>query len=224
MIPRRLHRIWLGGRQRPGRYDRYWAEWQDMHPDWELTTWTEENLPQLRNAAAYESVALTARSAGISMTHERAVAVQRADIVSYELVWRFGGVYINCDMSPLRPLDPLLEFEAFAGLEDDVYLCNAVLGGIQGSPVFDQVIHSLRFRLREHAGAGMEVQTGPHALTEIARALPSHITELPRETFYYVHHGAIPPGGDASGFEDDARRAGAYALHHWGHVSQEGDR
>lgn len=225
MIPKRLHRIWLGERDRPKRYDEYWAAWRSMHPDWELTTWTEENLPELRNQELYRAVLRTARSAGIEMAHDRAVAVQRADIIAYELVWRFGGVYVNCDMSPLRPLDPLLiHAPAFAALEDDHYLCNAVLGGIRGAGLFDHVIKDLPDRMQRYHGAGMEVQTGPHALTEAARFFPHLITVLPRETFYYAHHGDVAYGGDASDYAPAALAAGAYALHHWGHRSQEGDR
>lgn len=223
MIPKRLHRLWLGTRPRPERYDAYWEAWQATLPDWELTTWTEETLPPLRNQELFDSAPSFARSGGIQMAHDRAVAVQRADIVAYELVYQFGGVYVNCDMSPLRSLDPLLENEAFAGLEDSHFLCNAAIGGVQKAFIFNKVIESLPDRVRSHPSAGMEVQTGPHALTAAARAYPRRIRVLPIEAFYFAHHGAIRPGEDASEYAPAARAAGAYALHHWGHRTQEGD-
>jgi mannosyltransferase OCH1-like enzyme len=223
MIPKRLHRLWLGQRYRPARYDAYWDEWQAVLPGWELFTWTEENLPELRNQALYDTAPSFARSGGILMAHDRAVAVQRADIVAYELVYQFGGVYVNCDMSPLRSLEPLLRHEAFAGLEDSQYLCNAAIGGVEKAFIFDKVIESLPDRVRAHPNAGMEYQTGPHALTAAAREHPRRITVLPIEAFYFAHHGSIRPGEDASEYAPAARAAGAYALHHWGHRMQEGD-
>ena len=222
MIPRVLHRIWLGDRPRPTTYDDYWRQWANLHPDWLQFTWTEETMPPLRNQKQYDECELTAR-AGVPMDHKRAVAVQRADIAAYELIYSYGGVYLNCDMQPLRPLDGLLGHKAFAGMEDDQYLCNAVLGGEQGSPFFDAVINELPVRMASRPGAGMEVQTGPHLLTSIWLWAPHLITALPREAFYYAHHGDIQHGSDAAAYADAARQAGAYAIHHWGHRKQEGD-
>lgn len=221
MIPRVLHRIWFGNRPRPVRYDDYWSQWLAMHPGWELNTWTERNLPPLRNQRQFDACAVTAK-AGVPMPHERAVAVQRADIAAYELVWRFGGVYVNCDMQPLRPLNDLLEYPAFAGMEDERHLCNAVLAAEQGSPFFDAVIEELPWRVAINPGAGMETQTGPHLLTSVWWTLPEQITALPREAFYYAHHGQIQTGADAREHVEAAKAAGAYAIHHWGHRSQEG--
>jgi mannosyltransferase OCH1-like enzyme len=224
VIPKKLHRIWFGQRPMPEAYNRFWDDWQRLHPDWTLITWTEGNLPPLINGHLWEHVGLTAH-AGIPMAHERAVAVQRADIVAYELVWRYGGVYVNCDMQPLRSLDPLLEHKAFAAKEDHHYLCNAVMGGEKESPFFAEVISQLPSRFGgEFQNERMEIQTGPHLLTAVAEQCPDMITVLSRESFYFAHHGSLQYGEDASAFVDRARANGAYALHHWGHRKQEGDR
>jgi mannosyltransferase OCH1-like enzyme len=225
VIPRVLHRIWFGQRPRPKLYDAFWADWQALHPNWTLITWTESNLPPLINGHIFEDLAVSARSAGIPMDHRRAVAVARADVVAYELVWRYGGVYINCDMQPLRSLEPLLVHSAFVGMEDDTYLCNAVMGAELHHPLFEKVLADLPARYSEYRDRGMELSTGPQFLTSVVNSatMPGSLTVLPQSAFYYAHHGSIRPGEDASAFVNGAYAAGAYALHHWGHRTQEGE-
>jgi hypothetical protein len=56
--------------------------WQELHPDWEFYTWTEDNLPELFNQEAYDRIPLVAKSCGVPMSFDRALAVQRADVVA----------------------------------------------------------------------------------------------------------------------------------------------
>jgi len=179
-IPRVLHRIWFNDRPRPAIYDEYWRRWAALNPGWDLHTWTERNVPPLRNQAEYDRCEYPT-SAGTRIATARATAVHRADIAAYEIVWRFGGVYVHCDVQPLRPLDDLLVHQAFAGVDDDLYLCNAVLGGEPGSLFFDAVIKELPFAVAANPRADTDVQTGRQLLTAMWRAMPDRITVLPRE-------------------------------------------
>lgn len=184
VIPRVLHRICFSDRPRPAIYDEYWRQWAALHPGWDLHTWTERNVPPLRNQAEYDHCEYPA-SAGAPISTARANAVQRAGIAAYEILWRFGGVYVRCDVQPLRRLDDLLIHPAFAGVEDDRNLCNAVLGGEPRSLFFDAVISELPFRVAADPHADTEVQIGPHLLTAMWRTIPDLITVLPREAFYF---------------------------------------
>lgn len=221
MIPPIAHRIWLGDRPRPARYDQYWAAFKELHPQWELLTWTDDNLPYIENRDVFEEVRGRARSAGIAMDPARAVAVQQADILAYELVFQFGGVVMNCDMQPLQSIGPLCYSAAFLGMEDEQFACNAVMGAYPEHPLFGAVIAALPERVQRHRGQGMEVETGPRFLTEVLKGGSWDVSVLPREVFYFAHHGALGDALDASGFEHEARSVGAYLLHHWGHKAQE---
>lgn len=223
MIPKKFHRIWLGARQRPARYDEYWQKWQELHPDWEFNTWTEENLPPLTNQWAFDSVTETARSCGVQMSHERAVAVMQADIAAYELVNKFGGVYLNCDMYPLKSFDSLLHNNSFLGMEDEYHVCNAVMGAEPGARIFRATIAQLNSSLVQYGKVGMEVATGPQHLTRVWRAGNYATQVYPKDTFYPVHHEEIPYGSD--NFDDLIAKGAAkdaFAVHLWGHRSQEG--
>src|SRR5262245_37093593 len=94
-IPRLFHQVWVGPKPFPAEFEAYSETWLERHPGWELQLWTEENLPQgLRRPEAYERL----RS-----------PVERCDILRFELLWRFGGVYVDCDFECLRSLEPLIE-------------------------------------------------------------------------------------------------------------------
>lgn len=223
MIPRKFHRIWFGTRPRPAKYDEYWKAWQALHPGAEFYTWTEDNLPELVNAAAYKTAAFIAKAGAVPMAQERAIAVMRADIVAYELVYQFGGVYLNCDVLPLKPLDDLLNYEAFFGLEDDIHLCNAVMGAKPEHPLLFDVIKGLRKNMHTYKDVGMEKATGPQYLTKVYSSGDYEVEVLPQSAFYPLHHGSIPHGSDYSDVGIRlAKEQGSYACHMWGHKTQEG--
>lgn len=223
MIPRIFHRIWLGDRPRPERYDEYWDMWKDLHPSADFITWSEDNMPILENQAAYDFVGRVARSGGVNMSESRAVSVMRADVMAYELVNQYGGVYLNCDMMPLKPIDDLLEHSAFLGMEDAHFVCNAVMGAEREHPLFQEAVLQLTERLYQNYGAGMEVATGPHHLTNVWRNGQYDVTILPTTAFYPVHHSQIPYGTKTyDSYAEIGREKGAYAVHMWGHRSQEG--
>lgn len=233
-FPKILHRVWLGNRVRPAAYDAYWEEWQRLNPDWTLRTWSESDLhlmdwpPNVRRV--WEYLEHFGAHGGIMMDPARALAVQKADILGYLILANYGGVYVNCDMQPLRPLAHLFSqmppgVDSFAGHEDDHYLCNAVMGSVAEGRIMRSILGELTEQ-RVRANPQMEVATGPHLLTQVYYSQGgkgSNLWALPRETFYYAHHGMIPFGQDAAQFEYAARAQGAIALHHWGHRTQEGE-
>ena len=106
-IPKVLHQIWLG----PRPMHPLMVSWRErlaaLHPGWELNLWREGGGPatltcgRLEIASSYPE--LLARACHLS---------QRSNIWRYEIVSRFGGVYLDTDVEPLRPFDDLL-----AGLE-----------------------------------------------------------------------------------------------------------
>ena len=94
LIPRIFHRIWVGPDPLPAEYARYGQTWLDHHPGWELRFWTDDNFPDgLRRPEAQERL----RS-----------PVERANILRLEVVWRFGGVYVDTDFECRRSIEPLI--------------------------------------------------------------------------------------------------------------------
>ena len=218
-----VHRLWLGPAPMPERYVAYGRMWQAMNPDWRVIEWTKEDLPKMRNQAILDDIARRPRSS-IPMEFERAVAVQSSDVIYYDLLEQFGGVCLNVDIEPLRPLNDLMEVvgeNAWATYEDAHYLVNCAYGAPKGHPFFVRLNDLLPHNYYERYDEYMQHQTGPHLLTRVWRER-GDLMALPKETFNYVYHWDIPAGGNADAWKQEAVEAGAFGLHHWSHREDQG--
>ena len=101
----------------PDDFQRYGETWREHHPEWEMPLWTDDNLPELAHPGAFER----------GRHH-----AERADVLRYEVLRQFGGVYVDTDVECLRPIDPLLEgVQAFVAYQRPGEVCNAVMGAVQ---------------------------------------------------------------------------------------------
>lgn len=181
MIPRILHRVWVGPDPLPEEFARYGDSWRRHHPDWEMRLWTEENLPSgFVRPECYERLRKPA---------------ERADIIRLEVLFRFGGVYVDTDFECLRPLDPLIEgVDFFTCYLKPGQVNNAAIGSVAAHPILERALRELT--PREVFGYD-KAGTGPLFLTALLRDYPD-VTILPPEAFYP---------------QTDSEREQAYAVH-----------
>jgi mannosyltransferase OCH1-like enzyme len=196
IIPPIFHRIWLGGPM-PAMYVEYGQSWQALHPSWEMRLWTESNLPPLVNQGLFEASDLLA---------------QKADIVRYEILSRYGGVYLDCDFECLKCIEPLLDgLEAFAAKESEDLVGNSILGATAGHRFFEHIVDSLGASVSEFGLANVIESTGPDFLTRQLAAAASLWDEkcvvLPAEYFYPYHW--------SQWFRQYENFDRAYGAHHW---------
>lgn len=218
MVEKLVHRLWLGPKPMPERYVEFGKQWKAMNPDWQVIEWTRKTIPPMRNQEILNDIAKRPRSS-IPMDFDRAVAVQQSDVIYYELLEQFGGICLNVDIEPLRPLSTLIDIvgdKSWASFEDDYWLVNCAYGGVKGDSFWRALIDYLPVNYRLRYDEYMQHQTGPHLLTHMWKTTPG-LTPLPKETFNFAWHGDIPEGGTADDFRQAALEAGAIGLHHWGH-------
>lgn len=205
-IPRILHRIWLGS-PIPAESETFWAAWRRLHPDWTLRTWQERTIPPLRNQLCYDDAEqLTAGN----------VWQLRSDIVRYELLEAFGGVYVDCDLEPRKPLDDLLAgIDCFAAWETtDEWVNNAILGARPHHPFLGRVIAGLPESISRHRTARPNHATGPRYLTRMHHQFPGQLTVFAQALFYPYRWDELERRDDD--FPD------AYTVHHWANARRDG--
>jgi len=188
-IPRIIHRIWLGEDPLRDEFDHYGDTWRNHHPGWEMRLWTENELPEL----------------GLTETLARGRhQAERADVLRYELLERFGGVYVDIDFECLRSLEPLLDgVEAFAAFQWPERVSNAMLGAVPGHPLFERASREAALRI----GVGtIPAATGPQYFTELLKHFPEVTLFGPEKFFPYLWTEQHRAGED---FPD------AYAVHRW---------
>ena len=97
-IPKVLHQIWVGRGEMPEHQRRWRRRFAEMNPDWTLHLWTDDELPfPILNRRAWDACLAVGATPGCAM---------RSDILRLELMARVGGVYLDTDIKPVRPLRP----------------------------------------------------------------------------------------------------------------------
>lgn len=181
-IPRILHRV-VPEVTEP-RVEGWWAKFEELHPDWTLMTHRDPLDPA---------------DWPLTSPHWDRVdsGAQLADLVRLEALLRWGGVYVDSDVQPLRPFDSLLGVPMFAAWEDHRCVPNAVMGAVPGHPAVRACLELAIERL----GTGTW-NAGPGVLTDL---LPfrDDVLLLGPEAFYPVHYR--DPQRDALMAEFDQR-------------------
>ena len=83
-IPKLIHAIWLGPFTEPVEWLKTWEPFCATYK-WKFKLWRDSDIRDLKliNEKEYNE----------SVSYQ-----QKSDIARYEIVYRFGGVYIDCDM------------------------------------------------------------------------------------------------------------------------------
>lgn len=150
-IPKIFHQFWHGG-PFPDKYKAITDLWLKMHPDWQYILWDEAKVAEfgLANKWMYES-----------MKNPSA----KSDVVRPEVVYSYGGVYLDTDMLPCKPLDKLLYLDFFCGVvgsydgtlkEAETCIAPSIFGAAQGNKILEKIILKI----------GQE-KTVPHSIAEI---------------------------------------------------------
>ena len=153
-IPKIIHHTWIGDDPLPEGAQEMIEKWRHHHLEWEMRLWTRGNLPPMQNQALYHSSKNTGH---------------RADILRYELMYQFGGVYVDMDMECQKPIDDLIKnCEGFAGwiqptrVETCIqYLEIAILGAVPGHSLFARVLDEIPASFAAHESESVSVRTGP---------------------------------------------------------------
>ena len=186
-IPKLFHWIWFGTKPIPEQHQRWIEGWLDLHPRWDHKIWTDASRFTLTNEEQFVSANSFA---------------QKADIARYEILYRFGGIYVDTDMECLRSLEPLLQgVEAFIASEDPdsmTHLNVAILGATPGHPWLAELI--ARLPRAFEIGWGIQNETGPVFVRSLTVGRPDvtvfperlfqHVERTPYEETYAVHHSA----------------------------------
>ena len=189
-IPRTIHRVWLGSDPLPQDYVRYGESWRAHHPGWTMRLWTDSDLEELDCEEAL------ARGRG---------PAERSDLVRYEVLRRYGGVYVDTDFEAFQPIDPLLEgvdaFTAYLRV-DRAKIATGIMGCVPGHPAFEIAAA----RAAEWIGTVALGETGPWLMFEVVRDFPE-VTVFGAELFYPYHWTEL--------HLRDSEFPEAYAAHHW---------
>lgn len=196
-IPKILHRCVPA--DVPDPYAGWWQRWLDLHPEWETRTHVNHERPE----DFPETSPLWPLCSSGAMV---------ADLARVEAVYREGGVYVDWDFEPFRPIDPLLDdvadlgLDSFFGSEDGHWLANAIFGAVPRSPIIRELLDAL---LVADLSEAPNVATGPHLLTRLFGHRRDEIFQVPSDMFFPLKFHERERKGE------DFSQSGAFAVHWW---------
>jgi len=131
-IPKIIHQIWLGS-EFPEKYKALQQSWIVSHPNWEYKLWRDQDIEDLalNNIELYKS----AGNYG-----------EKSDIARYEILYRFGGLYVDTDFECLRPLDVLhhcCDFYTGCVSCPHIVTFNGLIAAVPGHPILKRCIDDL---------------------------------------------------------------------------------
>jgi hypothetical protein len=123
----------------PPEYRRCYDSWAPKHPDWEILLWDREKISQL------------------GLLNEWVFSVDnptvQSEVLRFEIVYSYGGIYLDADTECLKPIDQLLMLgDAFVSMRNKRHLENNGFGAIAGHDWIEDIVRALysqREKIRE---------------------------------------------------------------------------
>lgn len=104
MIPKLLHYCWFGGNQLSQLDKRCIESWKKNCPDFKIICWNENNYDINTNWFVREA-------------YRKRKWAFVSDYVRLDVIYKFGGVYLDTDVELIKELTPLLKNNIYMGLE-----------------------------------------------------------------------------------------------------------
>lgn len=204
-IPYHIHQVWIQG-SLPEKYRNWQKTWQEILPGWTYTLWTDKEIRAmgLRNQSRYDQ----AKNLG-----------EKSDIARYEILYNFGGVYLDTDFECLQP-------EAFKNLNDrytfyagiqplntlTFTIAMGMIGSVPGHPILKGMIDYI-FSQKHDESLPVYMKTGPIPFTNIFWQYAdreNYIDIALPPTYFY-------PAGMGISHNDYSKylRPESIALHYW---------
>ena len=234
-----VHMIWLGGAL-PAEYEAYRLSWLQFHRAWTHILWVDnplnyaegeviKDIGQLREGVLSGKL-LVADVNILKLRNQHAFQqapnyAEKADILRYELLYQFGGLYVDTDFECYKSFDLLhARYDFYTGIQplDVGVLClaNGLMAGASGHIIFDQCITLLNTRREAHSSQAwipISTGTGPIHFTRVfwqaAKAEGAgKVIAMPASYFYPV---GMNQGHLSRSAKQTLLQSESYAIHHW---------
>ena len=165
-VPERLHFIWIGS-QIPLKYIKNIESFRTQNKQYEIYVWVDRNssLQMLQNQSFHVQKIQTSLLINREIYEQETNYGAKSDILRYELVFQYGGIYFDIDSVALKPLDGNFRkaFVIFSpGYKN---LSNAVFGFAKKSSFLHFVLKSLPSHYKAFRKEWVPSRTGPAYFT-----------------------------------------------------------
>ena len=119
MIPKKIHYFWFGGKEKSEDIKKYIDSWKKHLPEYEIIEWNETNFDLKQNKFVKEA-------------YENKKWAFITDYGRLQVLYKYGGIYMDTDVEVVKNLDKLLLNKAFTGMEGNKHCVTGTMGGVKG--------------------------------------------------------------------------------------------
>lgn len=161
MIPKTIHYCWFGKNAFPNAIQSCIDSWHKNLKEYKFMRWDEENFDLDCNKyvkQAYESK-------------------KWAFVSDYARLWvlyHHGGVYLDCDVRALKPIDSFLSHAFFSGYENKAnpqYIPTGTIGAEKGHPFIKLLLEDYEDRSFIKQDGTLDMTTNVVRITNMAKEL-----------------------------------------------------
>jgi GT2 family glycosyltransferase len=204
MIPKIIHQIWIGEKTPPTNH---MDTWKNMNPEFEYIRWSEKEI--IKRGLRIECQ---------NRIDEMIEINGKADIIRWEILYKYGGVFLDADSICVEPIDDvLMNCNFFAGWEHEELRKGLIATGTMGftpkHPLIKQAIDWIKVNcVNYHVTKQMAWQSvGPGLLTRLYNTGKyNDMTIFPSYTFLPIHCTKAEYKGHGK----------IYAYQEWGSTKQ----
>jgi len=121
-IPKIIHYVWVGDQsKKPVDNIEQWKEIMP-EPEWTYIEWSERNIDF--DSCLFLRQAYEAKKYGITVDPLRA-----------QILYKFGGIYLDADVTINNSLEPFLQYDFFGGYESQAWVMAGTIGASPGLPM-----------------------------------------------------------------------------------------
>ena len=199
-IQKIIHFIWIGNNKIPDIYIDYIESWIKNHSDYKFCFWNDDNIPILINQKYYDDAKTYA---------------MKADILRYELLYFFGGIYVDTDFLCIKNINNLIvKYDGFSGYESDKYIAIGLMGFKKHDSMLFNIIKNIPYNIITNCDNNKSIPelTGPIYFTKMWNTYSNNKYHSFSQKYFYSYT-----------FEDKEHKKkfiiddNTYAIHTWGY-------
>lgn len=128
MIPKIIHSIWVGGKEKPKLVKQCESSWKKYCRNYEFIEWNEDNF-DFNKAPLF-----------VNEAYQKEKWAFVSDYIRLWALYNYGGVYLDSDMELLKNIDDFLINKSFTGFEDDVSVQSSIIGSVKNNDLIKELL------------------------------------------------------------------------------------
>lgn len=166
MIPKVIHYCWFGRGPKPKLAEKCIASWKKYCPDYQIVEWNEDNFDV--NRTPYTR-----------FCYKNKKWAYLSDYVRLAVVYENGGVYFDTDVEVIKPIDWLLDRDAFFALEDLQTVATGLgFGAVKDSIYLKEMMAAYSFAKEEDVIVTSCPDLNTKALEPFCQKLDGNLQEM----------------------------------------------